>query len=184
MTYDQPKKNRTNLIAVLGIVAVLVVGGVIAIAVSTSGEDDDDKRTTAPTSTVNPADVRTAEVRDAALEDGRQAVETFNTLDHRHLDEDLDRWESAATGDLLAELRENREETATRIRQAKTTTTATVLDAALSDLDEQAGSARMLAAISVGVTVEGQSPTTKRTRIAVTLTRTGDKWKVSGIETV
>lgn len=181
MTYQPPRrKSRANLIAIMAMVAVLVVGAVVAIVVATSG-DRDGGGEAAPTSTPNAAEARTARARDDALADGRAAVEVFNTLDHRHVDEDLDRWESVATGALLTQLTEGRASAAAQIRQVKSVTTAEILDAALSEFDEAKGTATLLAAVSVEVTVPDQDPTTKRLRIVAVLDRDGGEWKVSDL---
>lgn len=181
MTYPPPRKSRANLFAILGIVALLVVGGVVAIVVVSSSDGETAKPP--PTSTSGTADTRLAEARDTALADGAAAVELFNTLDHREVEAGLDLWESVATGDLLTELRDNRERYVTQVANARSTSTADVLDAGLTDLDEEAGTAHLIAAVSVEVTVEGQQPTKKRTRVTADLARTADGWKVSGLGT-
>lgn len=178
----QPSRNRANLIAVLGIVAVLVVGAVVAIVVATSGDDKKDDNHLNENA-ADPAEVRTATARDDALADGRTAVEALNTLDHRDVEAGLDRWEAVATGDLLTELKDRREASAAIIRQQKTTTTAEILDAALSEFDEPAGTATLLAAVSVDVVRDGEEPENKRTRLTATLERDGDDWKVSELST-
>jgi len=177
---SQPR-NRANLIAVLGIVAVLVVGAVVAIVVASSAGDTDDNHLN--DNAADPAEARTAAARDDALADGRTAVEVFNTLDYRDVDAGLDRWEAVATGDLLTQVKDNRTTSAAQIRQAKTSTTADILDAALSEFDEAAGTATLLAAVSVDVTRDGEAPVNKRTRITATLERDGDDWKVSELST-
>ena len=183
MTYQPAPRNRANLYAVLGIVALLVVGAVVAIVVTSSGDDRETGAPT-PTSTANAAEVRTAAARDAALDDGRAAAVVLNTLDHRSVDDGLDRWESVATGDLLAELARNRDRNASAIRQARSTTSADVLDAALSEFDEDEGTATLIAAVSVDVTIAGEAPQNKRTRLELALERDGDDWKVSALSTV
>lgn len=177
----QPPRNRANLLAVLGIVAVLVVGAVVAIVVATSGDGKDDNHLNE--NAADPAEARTAAARDDALADGRAAVEVFNTLDHRDVDAGLDRWEAVATGDLLTELKDRREASAAMIRQQKTTTTAAVLDAGLAEFDEAEGTAKLLAAVSVDVVRDGEEPANQRTRITATLERDGDEWKVSELST-
>lgn len=181
----QPPRNRANLLAVLGIVAVLVVGAVVAIVVATSGgEKDDNHLNDQPgTAAADPAEARTAAARDDALADGRTAVEVFNTLDYRDVDAGLDRWEAVATGDLLTELKDRRKASAAIIRQQKTTTTAEVLDAGLAEFDEADGTAKLLAAVSVDVVRDGEEPVNKRTRLTATLERDGDDWKVSELST-
>lgn len=192
MTYQQPpqRRSRANLFAVLGIVALLVVGAVVAIVVATSGKDGDgndsagnDSAGTPTTAAANPADARTAAVRDDALADGRAAVEVLNTLDYRDVDAGLGRWEAVATGDLLTDLKDRRTTSADQIRQARTTTTATILDAALSRFDAEAGTGEVLAAVSVDVTQEGQAPVNKRLRVKAMLELDGDDWKLSALAT-
>ena len=183
MSY-QPPRSRANLFAVLGIVALLIVGAVVAIVVTTSGDDKKDNTAgSSSTAAPNPAEARTAAARDDALADGRAAVEVFNTLDYRDVDAGLDRWEAVATGELLAQVKSNRATSADQIRQARTATTAEILDAALAEFDEAAGTATLLAAVSVDVTQEGQEPVNKRTRVTATLERDGDDWKVSELST-
>ncbi|MBB4907053.1 hypothetical protein [Actinophytocola algeriensis] len=182
MTYPPPRKSRANLFAIIGIAALLVVGGVLAIVVVSTRESGTSEQ--APTTSAEAADTRFAEERDTALADGEAAVEVFNTLDHREVEAGLDRWESVATGELLTELRDTREQNATRIADAKSTSTADVLDAGLTELDERAGTAHLIAAVSVEVTVDGQQPTRKQTRVTADLERTDDGWKVSRIGTV
>jgi Mce-associated membrane protein len=166
---------------VLGIVALLILGAVVAIVVSTAGDDENNNHLN--DNATNPAEARTAAARDDALADGRTAVEVFNTLDYRDVEAGLDRWEAVATGELLTQLTDGRKTSAAIIRQQKTMTTAEVLDAALAEFDEAAGTATLLAAVSVDATHEGQEPVNKRTRITATLERDGDEWKVSELST-
>ena len=77
--------------------------------------------------------------RDDALAAARQAVTNLNTLDHRELDKGLDRWEDSATGELLAQLQKGREGFEEQVRKAGTVTTAEVLSAALTELDDRTG---------------------------------------------
>lgn len=178
MIYQPPprKMNRATLIAVVVIAAMLVAGAVVAIVVTTSGVDRK-----AAASSANAPDARAAAARDDALADGTAAVESLMTLDYRTVEEDLDRWESMATGELLTELKGGRDQTTTQIRQAKSKSTATALDAALAEFDERAGTARMIAAFSVEVTIEGQAPPEKRNRMVASLERTDDGWKISSL---
>ncbi|MGB3442339.1 MAG: hypothetical protein WBA97_26660 [Actinophytocola sp.] len=182
MTYPPPRRSRANLFAILGIAALLVVGGVIAIVVVSSS--DGETARPKPTSTTEAADTRLATERDAALADGEAAVEVFNTLDYREAEAGLDRWESVATGELLAELRDNRERYTGQVANARTTSTAEVLDVGLTELDGRAGTAHLIAAVSIEVTADGQQPTTKQTRVTADLARTEDGWKVSRLDTV
>ncbi|MCI2417098.1 nuclear transport factor 2 family protein [Saccharopolyspora sp. K220] len=125
-----------------------------------------------------------ANARDAALRDGQAAVINFNTLDYRDVNRGLQRWEDNSTGPLRDEVRQGRQNYATQIAQAKSTTTARILDAGIVELDEHAGKARMIAVVQVTVTIDGQQPANKQDRYQAELTREGDKWKLSALGTV
>jgi Mce-associated membrane protein len=129
----------------------------------------------------NGSSVAYAEVRDAALQDGQSAIINFNTLDYQDVDRGLQRWEDNSTGALRDEVRQGRLDYATRIVQAKSTTTARILDAGIVELDDRAGKARMIAVVQVTVTINGQQPTNKQDRYQAELTREGEKWKLSGL---
>lgn len=132
----------------------------------------------------NDSSVSRAEVRDAALRDGQSAIINFNTLDYRDVDRGLQRWEDNSTGPLRDEVRQGRQNYATQIAQAKSSTTARILDAGIVELDERAGKARMIAVVQVTVTIDGQQPANKQDRYQAELTREGETWKLSGLGTV
>ncbi|WP_415951404.1 hypothetical protein [Streptomyces sp. KLOTTS4A1] len=122
-----------------------------------------------------------ATARDDALRAGEQAVQNLNTLDHEDMADGLDLWESSTTGKLHEQLTEGREAFEKRVREAKTVSTAKVLDGALTELDERAGKARVLVALRVTVTAaDGKSKETD-SRMLGELTRTGGRWKLSGL---
>jgi Mce-associated membrane protein len=125
-----------------------------------------------------------AEERDTALQQGTNAVIAFNTLDHKNVEAGLKRWEEYSTGPLHDEIRKSHEDYATKIQQAKSSTTAKVLDSGLTELDPQAGKAKMIAVVQVTVTIDGQKPSTKQDRYQAELTREGDTWKLSNLGTV
>lgn len=120
-----------------------------------------------------------ATARDEALQAGTQAVINFNTLDYHDVQRGLDRWAQSSTGPLHEEVVKGRQANAERITQAKTVTNAEVLSAGLTELNERAGKARMIAVVKVTVTPDGQPPTEKRSRYQAELTREGQEWKLS-----
>lgn len=128
--------------------------------------------------------VAQAETRDKALQEGTSAVIAFNTLDHKNVEAGLKRWEQYSAGPLRDEIRKSHKDYATKIQQAKSSTTAKVLDSGLTELDQQAGKAKMIAVVQVTVTIDGQKPTTKQDRYQAELTREGDTWKLSNLGTV
>lgn len=120
-----------------------------------------------------------ARVRDEVLREGQQAVQNFNTLDYRRLDQGLNLWESSSTGTLHREIASGRTQFEQQIRQAKTVTSATVLEAALTSLDQQAGTANIIVALQITVKPSAGSPSTKQSRLEGTLQRTASGWKLS-----
>lgn len=125
-----------------------------------------------------------AEERDDVLVAARQAAISLNTLDFHDVDGGLDRWEQTSTGAVLDEFRTNRAQYAQFVGESKRTTAATVSDAAVSELNEQAGIARVLVGVDVQVTPDGQQPITTRQRLQLEMTKTDDGWKVSKLAPV
>ncbi|WP_258343678.1 hypothetical protein [Saccharopolyspora gregorii] len=117
--------------------------------------------------------------RDDALQAGTQAIINFNTLDFRDVQPGLDLWERSSTGPLHEDVVRGRQQYADSITQAKTVTKAEVLSAGLTELNDRAGKARMIAVVKVTVTPEGQQPAEKRSRYQAELTREGQDWKLS-----
>lgn len=124
---------------------------------------------------------RYSETRDAALAAGEQSVQNLSTLDHRHLDEGLDLWETSTTGDLHDQLVAGRAEFERQVKDAKTVSTAKVLGGAVTELDERAGRARVMVALRVTVRASGQKPTDKNSRMLGELTRSGGDWKLAAL---
>lgn len=125
--------------------------------------------------------LRYSAIRDSALIAGEQAVQNVNTLDYRHVDQGLNLWLQSSAGDLRASIVAGRKTFATQVRQAKTATTAKVLDAAITQLDEHAGKAAIIVALEITVTPAKGKPATKRSRLQGELTRTPSGWKLSRI---
>ena len=122
--------------------------------------------------------------RDAALADARQAAVNLNTLDYRNVAAGLDLWQQSSTGEVLAEFQQNREQYAKLVQESRRATVASVADAAVTELDERAGVARVLVAVDVTVTPEGQVPAVTRQRLQMEMTRTPAGWKTSRLSPV
>ncbi|HEY0639594.1 MAG TPA: hypothetical protein VGD67_18245 [Pseudonocardiaceae bacterium] len=125
-----------------------------------------------------------AVARDEALRAGREHIARLTTLDHRDVDAGIAGWLDVSTGALHEELSRTDEKTRTTLREGAAVSTGTVLDAAISELDQRAGTARMLASVEITVTKEGAAPATKRNRFVAQLTRTDAGWKLSAIDQV
>ena len=128
-----------------------------------------------------PRTLSAARTRDQALRAGEQAVLNFNTLDYRHVGRGLRLWEHSSTGALRHEVVVGQSLFAQQIEQARTITTARILDAALTSLNDRAGRAGLIVAIQVTVTPSHGKPDTKLTRLAGQLTRTASGWKLSAL---
>jgi Mce-associated membrane protein len=119
--------------------------------------------------------------RDAVLRAAEQGVQNMNTLDYRKVDQGLASWEASSTGDLHQQLVQGRAQFAQQVRAAKTVTTAKILDAAVTELDDRAGKAGAIVAVQITVTPPTGSPATKQSRMRAQLTRTRSGWKLSAL---
>ena len=123
-----------------------------------------------------------AQSRDQALRAGEQAVLNFNTLDYRSVNAGLHLWEQSSTGPLRAQVVAGQASFARQIRQAKTVTTARVLDAALTGLSPR--TATIIVAIQITVTPASGAANTKQSRLEGQLTKTSSGWKLSALSQV
>ncbi|WHT17518.1 hypothetical protein N8J89_30945 [Crossiella sp. CA-258035] len=125
--------------------------------------------------------VKFAELREQVRGAGERAVAEFNSLDYRRVDEGMRRWLETSTGALHEELRNTGASSKKQIEETKTVTTGRVTDAAVTELDDRAGKAKLIAAVEIEVAPDGAAATTKRNRFQAELTRTETGWKLSGL---
>jgi len=125
-----------------------------------------------------------AKARDAVLDAGRQEITRLNTVDTAHLDRDLGRWLDATTGPLHDQLSRSRAADTAALKSAGTSTAGTVTDAAVTELDTRAGTAKVIATLQVRVTPHSGSTTTDRKRFEANLSRTGSAWKLTALTAV
>jgi Mce-associated membrane protein len=123
-----------------------------------------------------------AQTRDAALRAGEQAVLNLNTLDYRSVGAGVRLWEQSSAGTLHAEIVAGRATFERQIEQARTVTSAKVIDAALTSLNTHA--ATIMVAIQVTVTPAKGAASVKESRLQGQLTRTASGWKLSGLSQV
>lgn len=122
-----------------------------------------------------------AQVRDQALQAGEQAVLNFNTLDYRTVGQGLKLWEQSSTGSLHNEVVAGQASFEQQIEQAKTITTARILDGALTGFNVRSGTASVIVALQVTVTPARGQAATKQSRLAGELTQTPSGWKLSSL---
>jgi Mce-associated membrane protein len=122
--------------------------------------------------------------RDEALQTGRELVAQLSTLDYHQVDQGIARWLDASTGPLHDQLARTDDTTKKTLAADAAVSTGKVLDAALSELDEHAGTAKMLASVEVTVAKDKVAPATKRNRFAAQLVRTDAGWKLSALDQI
>lgn len=120
-----------------------------------------------------------AATRDDALRSGQVGISNFLTLDYKKVDEDLQRWLNSSTGELRAEIDKDKDSRKKQLVDAKSVTTSKVLDSAITELDDRAGTASMIAVVESTVTPADGKQVTKINRYLTKLTRTEDGWKLS-----
>ncbi len=125
-----------------------------------------------------------AQTRETVLRDARQAAINLNTLDHTKVDQGIDLWEQSATGAVLDELRRNRGPYASAITDARTSSTAAVVDAAVADLNQSAGTARVLVGVDVTYRAEEGQPSCVLQRLELEMKRVDAVWKVDQLAPV
>lgn len=119
--------------------------------------------------------VRFAKARDEVRRAGRQEIAALNTLDPRQGDVALRRWLDASTGPLREEL----QRTSGQVRQARNGAQGTVTDLAVTELDDRAGTARVIATVQVKI-----AGAVDRKRFTATLDRTGGVWKLASLTAI
>ena len=122
-----------------------------------------------------------AQTRDQVLQAGEQEVQNFNTLDYRHVGQGLTLWEQSSAGPLRAQIIAGRSQFERQVEQAKTITTAKILDAALVTLNIRAGTASIIAAVQLSVIPPQGAPVRKQARLEGQLTRTASGWKLTAL---
>jgi Mce-associated membrane protein len=125
-----------------------------------------------------------ATLRDEVLLVAEQGVVNLTTMDYTKFDEGMSRWRDSSTGALRESLVQDSATSRTRITELKTSTSGTVVDAAVTELDDRAGVASAIVAAEITVTEAGGQPAVRRNRFRVELTRTGDGWKLSALAAV
>ncbi|HEX5407722.1 MAG TPA: hypothetical protein VFX16_36095 [Pseudonocardiaceae bacterium] len=123
----------------------------------------------------------TARTRDDVLRAGTQEIAALNTMNSAHLEHGLRLWLNASTGVLHDQLQSTEPQSRQQIQQAKSSATGRVTEAAVTQLNQQAGTAEMIAAVNIQVIPESGSASTDRNRYRAGLTRTAHGWKLSSL---
>jgi len=161
---------RWPTIVLAGALALAVAAGAVAVwfGVKWVNAENDDS-------------LAYSKVRDDVTRVATAAVITVNSLDYRTVDEDLKNWADATTGTLHDEIEGIDDETRKTATDSKSVGSAKVHSLAVRELDERAGSAIVIAAVQLDVTIEGEEPVAKYQRLEATMTRVDGVWKLESI---
>ncbi|MFE9382122.1 hypothetical protein ACFYMO_02615 [Streptomyces sp. NPDC007025] len=129
-------------------------------------------------------DLAYSRARDRALAAGRAHLATLNSVDTAHIEADLREWRRAATGPLRDELRRSEKKSTKALRERGSTARAEVTDAALTGLDDTAGTATLIATLRIRTTTRSGTPATDRKRMQAGLERTEQGWKLTSVTPV
>ncbi|WP_031085450.1 hypothetical protein [Streptomyces sp. NRRL WC-3549] len=126
-----------------------------------------------------------AKARDAALTDGERRLARLTSMDGGSAEgvkSGLTAWLAASTGPLHDRLKDTRAKDTAALTESGTTARGKVTDAALTALDERAGTAALIATVDVEVTPRTGKGGTERRRFEASLARTGDGWKITALD--
>ncbi len=137
---------------------------------------------------LNSNDRANAQARDGALQAAEIGAVNFTTLDYKNIQAGLARWKSSATGDLYTQLTPGANTFESQVQSAKVTTSGSVVDGALTDLNVLEGKASAIVLVRVKVTPSSGQAATKELPLNVELTNTGSQskpdWKLSGLSQI
>ncbi|WP_326796378.1 hypothetical protein OG946_13645 [Streptomyces sp. NBC_01808] len=122
--------------------------------------------------------------RDRVLAAGQEHIGTLNSIDAADPEAGLARWQDATTGPLHEDLRRSRAASADAFDRAGVTARATVTEAAVTELDTRAGTAKALATVRVETSGGADGERTDRKRFEAGLERTGDGWKIASLTAI
>jgi Mce-associated membrane protein len=128
-----------------------------------------------------------AKARDAAIADGRRHLARLNSMDGKSsasVKSGLTGWLAASTGPLHDRLRSTREKDSADLTESGATARGKVTDAALTALDERAGTATLIATVDVEITPRTGKGGTERKRFEAALARTGHGWKIKALDAI
>ncbi|MFF2731104.1 hypothetical protein ACFVS9_24770 [Streptomyces sp. NPDC058008] len=128
-----------------------------------------------------------AKARDAALADGRSRLARLTSMDGTSagsVGSGLTAWLAASTGPLHDRLESTRKKDTAELTESGATARGKVTAAALTALDERAGTATLIATVDVAVTPRAGKAGTERKRFEASLARTGDGWKIKALDAI
>lgn len=125
-----------------------------------------------------------AALRDQATLQARQDIVVMNSLDAKHFDTSYSAWLDSTTGVLHDQLAGLSSQQRSLLVDSGASTTARVVDGALTELDERAGTGRLIASVELTVVAKDGSRTVKRNRFTADLSLDGGRWRLSQLQQV
>jgi Mce-associated membrane protein len=122
-----------------------------------------------------------ARTRDQALQAADQAVINLNTMDYQHAAAGLQSWLNSTTGNLHAQLSHNVPAEVKLIALEQHSTTAQIMDSAITSLDPGGGTATVILAVDETILPAKGTPVSEHQAETATLTLTSSGWKLSGL---
>ena len=120
--------------------------------------------------------------RDAVLAAAGPELVTLNTIDYRSAGAAVDRWIGASTGQYGKDLAGDRQVQIDRATTARTVSTASLVQAAVTEIDVARGTARLLAVLDVRVSTGGAAVAPRLNRLTVDVSRAPEGWKIAGVQ--
>ncbi|TJZ79772.1 hypothetical protein FCG67_08455 [Rhodococcus oryzae] len=131
------------------------------------------------------SDKPAAAARDDALTGARQAAINLNTVDSGNLDQTFANMESSITGDeMLGALAETKDQMAEQVKQTGAKSEAHVLDAALTAMSRDEGTANSLVVLTTTTTWPNKPTSKVKVTMRIGLTDVDGVWKASKVENV
>jgi Mce-associated membrane protein len=121
--------------------------------------------------------------REAVVKAGTNALKAYTEVDYTDLDGFFARQKSVSDDKMSQQIDQSAPTFRKALADAKTKVSTDVQDIAVEELDDHEGKASFLAAIATTVT-QGDKISAKPLRLEVSMTRVGDEWKLSGIDSV
>ncbi|MEU8637396.1 hypothetical protein AB0C38_34910 [Amycolatopsis sp. NPDC048633] len=120
--------------------------------------------------------------RDAVLAAAGPELVTLNTIDYRSAGADVDRWIAATAGQYGKDLAGDRQVQIDRATTARTVSSASLVQAAVTEIDVSRGTARLLAVLDVRVSTSGGAVSPRLNRLTVDVSRADSGWKIAGVQ--
>lgn len=120
--------------------------------------------------------------RDTVLSAATDALIALNTVDYHNPEPAVDRWISVTTGELGSSMSGDKQTQLERATSSKTVAWASLDQAAVTALDPNAGTARVIAVLDVHLSTNDAAPKDSRARLNAALTRTPQGWKVNSVQ--